>query len=81
MELSKELKELLKERDREYRERHPLTSEERHKEIVEASNSITLDDYNPEEKWTFWLVSSRSLDSHRYSLPVHMVNTRHGCVA
>lgn len=53
MKISKELKALLEERDREYRKRHPLTSEERHKEIVEASNSITLDDYNPEAKWTF----------------------------
>ena len=53
MTISKEFKELVEARDREYRERHPLTSEERHKEIMEASNSITLDDYNSEEKWTF----------------------------
>jgi hypothetical protein len=53
MELSKELKELLKERDREYRERHPLTSDERHKEILEASNNVTLDDYDPNSQWSF----------------------------
>lgn len=53
MTITKELKELLEARDREYRERHPLTSDERHREIVEASNSITLDDYNPDGMWTF----------------------------
>jgi hypothetical protein len=53
MKLTKELKELLDARDLEYRERHPLTSDERHKEILEASNSVTLDDYDPNGQWSF----------------------------
>ena len=53
MKYTKEIKELLEQKEREYRERHPLTSDERQKEILEASNSITLDDYNPNALWTF----------------------------
>jgi len=53
MEYTKEIKEFLEQKEREYRERHPLTSDERQKEILEASNSITLDDYNPDAQWTF----------------------------
>ena len=53
MEPTKEIREFLEEKDREYRKRHPLTSDERSKEILEAASHVTLDDYNPDARWTF----------------------------
>jgi hypothetical protein len=50
---SEEIKKLIEQRNREYRKLHPLTSDERHKEILEASSHITLGDYNPDSRWTF----------------------------
>jgi len=47
------LKEHEEELEQKYRELHPLPSAERSKAILEASNSITLDDYNPDSQWTF----------------------------
>jgi hypothetical protein len=53
MQYTKEIKELLEAREQEYRKQHPLTSDERSKEILEAASQVTLDDYNPDSLWTF----------------------------
>jgi hypothetical protein len=46
-------KEHEEELEKRYRKLYPLPSEERSKAILEASKSITLDDYNPDAQWTF----------------------------
>jgi hypothetical protein len=53
MQLTEAEKQYLEQKNREYRERHPLTSDERSKEILEAASQVTLDDYNPDSLWTF----------------------------
>ena len=47
------LKEHEEELEQRYRKLYPLPSAERSKAILEASNSITLNDYNPDSQWTF----------------------------
>ena len=47
------LKEHEEELEQRYRKLYPLPSAERSKAILEASNSITLDDYDPDSQWTF----------------------------
>jgi hypothetical protein len=47
------MKQYSEDKDQEYREHNPFTSDERHKEILEASSQVTLDDYNPDARWTF----------------------------
>lgn len=50
MEITKEMQEEI---ESNYRKLYPLPSEERSKEILEASKSVTLDDYNPDARWSF----------------------------
>jgi hypothetical protein len=47
------LKEHEEEINAKWRELYPPASEERSKEIMEASKLIELDDYNPESAWSF----------------------------
>jgi hypothetical protein len=49
----KTIKELEEEHEQRYRKLYQLPSEERYKSILESSNSTTLDDYNPDSRWTF----------------------------